>query len=338
MPASSRSDVEPARPRGVTPPYRALVTLELPPEVRAVFAAAYRVDYAPDFAFGAADAAARIAGHDVLVVSATKDRLDARTIGALPDSVRAIATYSIGHEHVDLAAARARGIAVFATPDVLSDAVAEVGMLLLLGAARRVTESVALLRSGRWAGWTPTQLNGTGLAGKVLGIVGMGRIGRAVARRARAFGMAIHYANRSRLDAPREDGATHHADPGRTCCASRSSCCWRARATPETTRFFDARRIALLPRGAIVANVGRGAVVVDADLADALASGHVAAAGLDVFDGEPAVYSRYFDLPNVFMLPHIGSSTIETRVAMAHMLVDGLRLHAQGTDAPNRIA
>ena len=273
----------------------------------------------------------------MLVVSATKDRLDADTIGALPDSVRAIATYSIGHEHIDLAAARARGIAVFATPDVLSDAVAEVGMLLLLGAARRVTESVDLIRSGRWTGWTPTQLNGTGLAGKALGIVGMGRIGRAVARRARAFDMAIHYTNRARLDAQREDGAIHHADPEdllRVAQFLLLAC----PATPETTGFLDARRIALLPRGAIVANVGRGAVVVDADLADALASGHVAAAGLDVFDGEPAVYRRYFDLPNVFMLPHIGSSTIETRVAMARLLVDGLRQYAQGSDAPNRIA
>jgi len=317
--------------------HHALVTLALPPEVLAVFDASYRVDHAPGFVFGSANAAARIAGHDVLVVSATKDRLDARTIGALPDSVRAIATYSIGHEHIDLVAAHARGIAVFATPDVLSDAVAEVGMLLLLGAARRVTESVDLLRSGRWTGWTPTQLNGTGLSGKVLGIVGMGRIGRAVARRARAFGMTIHYANRSRLDAQREDGAIHHAHPEdllRVAPFLLLAC----PATPETTGFLDARRIALLPRGAIVANVGRGAVVVDADLADALASGHVAAAGLDVFNGEPAVCRRYFGLPNVFMLPHIGSSTIETRIAMANVLVDGLRLYAQGADAPNRIA
>jgi glyoxylate reductase len=321
----------------VTPLRHALVTLDLPPEARAVFDAAYRVDHAPDFVFGSAGAAARVAGHDVLVVSATKDRLDADAIGALPDSVRAIATYSIGHEHIDLAAARARGIAVFATPDVLSDAVAEVGMLLLLGAARRVTESIDLIRSGRWTGWTPTQLNGTGLAGKVLGIVGMGRIGRAVAQRARAFGMAIHYANRARLDAQREGGAIHHADPEdllRVAQFLLLAC----PATPETTGFLDARRIALLPRGAIVANVGRGAVVVDADLADALASGHVAAAGLDVFDGEPAVCRRYFDLPNVFMLPHIGSSTIETRVAMARLLVEGLRQYTQGSNAPNRIA
>ncbi|MBK9114451.1 MAG: D-glycerate dehydrogenase [Betaproteobacteria bacterium] len=316
---------------------RALVTLDLPAEALAVFAGAFAVDYAPEFDFRAPSAAARVAGCDVLVVSATKDRLDAAAIGALPPGVRAIATYSIGHEHVDLAAARARGIAVFATPEVLSDAVAEVGMLLLLGAARRVTESVDLIRSGRWTGWAPTQLNGTGLAGKVLGIVGMGRIGRAVARRARAFGMAIHYANRTRLDPAREAGASFHADP-ESLLRVAQFLLLACPATPETTGFLDARRIALLPRGAVVANVGRGAVVVDADLADALASGHVAAAGLDVFAGEPAVYPRYFALPNVFMLPHIGSSTLETRIAMAQVLVAGLAQFGRGEPAGNRLA
>ena len=126
--------------------------------------------------------------------------------------------------------------------------------------------------------------------------------------------------------------------PPRRCCASSQCLLLACPATQETTGFLDARRLRLLPRGAIVANVGRGAVVVDADLADALASGQVAAAGLDVFNGEPAVYRRYFELPNVFMLPHIGSSTIETRVAMARLLVDGLRQYAQGGDRRNRIA
>jgi glyoxylate reductase len=321
----------------VTPLRRVLVTLELPLEVKTVLDAAFDVDYAPDLVYGSSEAAARILGNDALVVSATKDRLDAQAIGGLPDGIRAIATYSIGHEHIDLAAARARGIAVFATPDVLSDAVAEVGMLLLLGAARRVTESVDLIRSGRWTGWTPTQLNGTGLAGKVLGIVGMGRIGRAVAHRARAFGMTIHYANRSRLPAHLEDGAIHHADPGQLLRVSQFLLL-ACPATPETTGFLDARRLQLLPRGAIVANIGRGAVVVDADLADALASGHIAAAGLDVFQGEPVLFHRYRELPNVFMLPHIGSSTIEARIAMGRVLVDGLQRYSRGLAPVNRIA
>ncbi len=321
----------------MTPMRRALVTLALPDEVQAVLGAAFTVDYAPGFDFQAATAAQRIDGNDVLIVSATKDRLDAATIGALPLGIRAIATYSIGHEHIDLAAARARGIAVLATPDVLSDACAEVGMLLLLGAARRVTESIELVRSGRWTGWTPTQLNGVTLAGKPLGIVGMGRIGRAVALRARAFGMDIHYSNRSRLTPELEDGAHYHADVEELLAASQFLLL-ACPATPATTGLLDARRLRLLPRGAIVANVGRGPVVVDADLIDALVSGQVAAAGLDVFNGEPALHRGYLALPNVFMLPHIGSSTIEARVAMAQLLVDGLQAHGEGRTASNRIA
>ncbi len=316
---------------------RALVTLALPDEVRTVLGAAFDVDYAPAFEYRSAAAMQRIDGNEVLIVSAAKDRLDAAAIGALPASVRAIATYSIGHEHIDLAAARARGIAVFATPDVLTDACAEVGILLLLGAARRVTESVELVRSGRWTGWTPTQLNGVTLAGKRLGIVGMGRIGRAIALRARAFGMAIHYSNRSRLAPDLEDGATHHSDV-ETLLGLSQFLMLACPATPETTGLLDARRICLLPPGAIVANIGRGPVVVDADLIAALQSGQVAAAGLDVFNGEPALHRGYLTLPNVFMLPHIGSSTIEARVAMGQLLVDGLRDHDEGRVATNRIA
>lgn len=314
---------------------RVLVTLELPAEVKTVLADAFDVDHAPELAFDPSAVAA--IDHDALVVSAVKDRLDARVIAALPPRVRAIATYSVGHDHVDLTAARQRGIAVFATPDVLSDAVAEVGVLLLLGAARRVTESIDLLRSGRWTGWTPMQLNGTGLSGKVLGIVGMGRIGRAIATRARAFGMAVHYTNRNRLPPELEEGAIHHPE-AESLLAVSQFLMLACPATPQTTGFLDARRIALLPRGAIVANVGRGAVVVDADLVAALESGRVAAAGLDVFQGEPAVHPGYLRLPNVFMLPHIGSSTIETRIAMARILVEGLQSFGRGIAAANRIA
>lgn len=316
---------------------RALVTLALPDEVQAVLASAFEVDYAPEFDYRSATAAQRIDGNDVLVVSATKDRLDAAAIGALPASVRAIATYSIGHEHIDLGAARTRGIAVFATPDVLTDACAEVGLLLLLGAARRVTESIELVRSGGWSGWTPTQLNGVTLAGKRLCIVGMGRIGRAIALRARAFGMEVHYSNRARLAPALEDGATYHADV-EALLRLAQFLMLACPATPETTGLLDARRLRLLPHGAIVANVGRGPVVVDADLIAALQSGQVAAAGLDVFNGEPALHRGYLTLPNVFMLPHIGSSTIEARVAMGQLLVDGLRDHDEGRAATNRIA
>ena len=307
-------------------------------EVRQILEASFDVSYAPSgFRLQPGVASDLMQGHSLLLVSATQDRLDAALFAGLPDSIRAIATYSVGHDHIDLQAARARGIAVFSTPDVLSTACAEVGMLLLLGAARRVTESVDLLRSGNWNGWTPTQLNGTSLSGKVLGIFGMGRIGREIAKRARGFDMNIHYANRSRLPPDQEQGATYHGSPESLLTVSQFLML-ACPATPETTGFLNAHTIGMLPQGAIVANIGRGAVVVDEDLVSALASGRIAAAGLDVFNNEPKIFPGYATLPNVFMLPHIGSSTMEARQAMGAIVVQGLTAFGMGQPTPNRIA
>ncbi len=315
-----------------------MVTFDLPLEVRRILEAAFHVSYAAaEFRLQPDVALDIVQGHSMMLVSATRDRLDATLMARLPDCIRAIATYSVGHDHVDLLAARARGIAVFSTPDVLSTACAEVGMLLLLGAARRVTESVELLRSGHWKGWTPNQLNGTGLSGKVLGIFGMGRIGREIARRARGFDMQIHYANRSQLPPDQEQGATYHGSPESLLQVSQFLML-ACPATPETTGFLNADTINLLPQGAIIANIGRGAVVVDEDLVNALASGRIAAAGLDVFNNEPEIFPGYAALPNVFMLPHIGSSTMDARQAMGAMVVQGLTAFGQGQPTPNRIA
>ena len=317
---------------------RLFVTFDLPLEVRRILDASFHVSYAAaEFRLQPDAALDIVQGHSLILVSATRDRLDATLIARLPDSIRAIATYSVGHDHVDLQAARARGIAVFSTPDVLSTACAEVGMLLLLGAARRVTESIELLRSGNWKGWTPNQLNGTGLSGKVLGIFGMGRIGREIATRARGFDMKIHYANRSRLPPDQEQGATYHGSPESLLKVSQFLML-ACPATPETTGFLNADTIKLLPQGAIVANIGRGAVVVDEDLVNALTSGRIAAAGLDVFNNEPEIFPGYVALPNVFMLPHIGSSTMEARQAMGAIVVQGLTAFVQGQPTPNRIA
>ena len=314
------------------------VTFALPIEVRHILELAFDVSYAPaGFRLQSGAALDLVQGHSMILVSATQDRLDADLMSCLPHVVRAIATYSVGHDHIDLAAARAKNIAIFSTPDVLSTACAEVGMLLLLGAARRVTESIDLLRSGHWTGWTPTQLNGTGLATKVLGIFGMGRIGREVAKRARGFDMVVHYANRSRLPPEQEQGAIFHESPESLLSVSQFLML-ACPATPQTTGFLNDRTIAMLPHGAIVANIGRGAVVVDGDLVRALSTGRIAAAGLDVFNGEPEIFPGYAALPNVFMLPHIGSSTIEARQAMAEIVVQGLTAFAAGQPAPNRIA
>jgi lactate dehydrogenase-like 2-hydroxyacid dehydrogenase len=271
-----------------------------------------------------------------IVMVTVEEPLDANAIAELPASVRAIATYSVGHEHLDLEAARARGIAVFSLPDVLSEAVAEIGMLLLLGAARRATESINLIRSRAWTGWTATQLNGVEIFRKHLGIFGMGRIGRALAVRARGFEMTIHYSNRRRLAPELEEGARYHADP-KEMFGEIDALVLLAPSSEETRGFLNAEGIGWLRLGAIVVNIARGNLIVDGDLIAALASGHLFAAGLDVFAGEPNVDARYFDLPNVFMLPHIGSSTIETRRRMAAALIDQLRTWLAGGEASNRL-
>jgi glyoxylate reductase len=271
-----------------------------------------------------------------IVMITVEEPLDANAIAELPASLRAIATYSVGHEHIDLEAARQRGIAVFSLPDVLSEAVAEIGMFLLIGAARRATESIALIRSRKWPGWSATQLNGTEIFRKHLGIFGMGRIGRALADRARAFEMTIHYCNRRRLAPDLEQGARYHADP-KEMFGEIDALVLLAPSSPETRGYLNAERIAWLKRGAIVVNIARGNLVIDEDLIAALSSGRLFAAGLDVFSGEPAVHPGYFDLPNVFMLPHIGSSTIETRRRMAAALIDQLRIWLSGGEVSNRL-
>lgn len=273
---------------------------------------------------------------EVLLVMAM-DKIDRPLIAALPDSVRIIATYSVGHNHIDLAAASERGIAVLSTPDVLSDSVAEIAILLMLGAARRAHEGSTLLYSGRWTGWSPTQLLGRDITGARLGVFGMGRIGRTIARRAaRGFDMKIHYHNRSRLPPEAEEGATYHGSAESLLEAS-EFLMLAAPSTPETRGFLNAQRIARLPKGAIVANVARGDLVEDAALIAALRSGHLAAAGLDVFNNEPAIAPEYLRLPNVFLQPHQGSSTLGTRLRMAELLFASIEALLAGQPTANRL-
>jgi lactate dehydrogenase-like 2-hydroxyacid dehydrogenase len=257
------------------------------------------------------------------IMCAAGDPLNGETIAGLPDSVRMIATFSVGYEHVDVAAATRRNIAVSNTPDVLTDATADITILCLLGAARRAHEGITMLRTHHWVGWTPTQLMGVHVTGKRLGILGMGRIGQAVAERARAFRMTIHYSNRSRLPAGLEKGATFHADPDDMLphCDFLSI---NAPMTPATRKWVNAERIAKLPKGAIVVNTARGGVVDDDALIVALRSGHLAAAGIDVFEGEPRIHQGYYGLENAFLLPHMGSATLETRNAMGFKALDNL--------------
>ncbi len=272
------------------------------------------------------------------ILCAAGDPLGADTIARLPGSVRILATFSVGVDHLALDAARARGIAVTSTPDVLSIATAELAMLLLLMCARRASEAERLLRERLWVGWSPTQLTGVTLDGKRLGVLGMGRIGRELSRMARGLGMEVHYRNRSRLPPAAEDGATYHADDDGFLGAV-DVLSMHIPGGAENRHWLDAGRIAKLRRGAIVVNTGRGTTVDDAALCEALRSGHLRAAGLDVFAGEPAIFEGYHSAPNVTLLPHLGSATVETRDAMGFRCLDNLdALLLRGEAPPHRVA
>lgn len=261
-------------------------------------------------------------GCDALLV-APGDPITAAVIAAVQDSVKVISTFSVGYDHIDLAAAKAANIPVGHTPDVLSDATADLTWLLLLAAARRAHEGEAMVRENVWTGWTPTQLMGTQVSGKRLGILGMGRIGQGVAKRARGFDMTVHYHNRTRLDVGQEHGAVYH-ETTQGLFQESDFLCLLCPLTPATKGLVNAQTIEYLPHGAIVVNSGRGPVVDDAALVAALKSGRLAAAGLDVYAGEPAIHPAYRDLPNVYLLPHLGSATVETRVAMGNLAIDNI--------------
>ena len=262
--------------------------------------------------------------------------MSTEAIEALPSGVAAIATYSVGTDHIDLEAARRRGLAVFNTPGVLADSVAENALLLMLGAARRATEAIALLREGRWRGWTPTQLVGVQLSGRRLGILGMGDIGTRVATRAQALGMEILYCNRRRLPDDESRGFAWRASP-EALIADADVLLVACPSTPETRGLVDARLLAGANPELIVVNIARGDIVDDAALVAALREGRIRAAGLDVFAGEPRIEPAYFDLPQVFMLPHTGSSTQEARLGMGRILIEALELWQRGGAPTNRV-
>lgn len=312
---------------------RVLATRHFPPDVEARLAANFEAVLNPEDRLYDGPALIKAAAGCDGIMCAAGDPLNAETIGGLPASVRMIATFSVGYEHVDVAAAARRGILVSNTPDVLTDATADIALLCLLGAARRAHEGTTMLRTHSWVGWTPTQLMGVHVTGKRLGILGMGRIGQAVADRARAFRMQIHYSNRSRLPADLEKGAAFHANPDDMLphCDFLSI---NAPLTAATRKWVNAERIAKLPKGAIVVNTARGGVVDDEALIAALTSGRLAAAGIDVFDGEPKIHPGYYGLANAFLLPHMGSATVETRNAMGFRALDNLEAFLLRKQAP----
>lgn len=314
-----------------------LVTRRLPAAVEARL----QRDYAPrlnldDEVYSSARVLELAVGATAIIPCHT-ERLSAEVIARLPDSVKAICSFSVGYDHIDLDAARARGIRVTNTPDVLSNATAEIAMLLLLGASRRAHEGARMLRTGTWADWSAIGQLGIEVTGKRLGIVGMGRVGQVMAKRARGFDMQIHYYNRHRLDPDLERGAVFHAELD-SLLAQSQFLSIHCPATPETRHLLNAERLARLPKDAVVVNTARGAVVDDSALIDALQSGHLFAAGLDVFNNEPDIDPRYRELDNTFLLPHIGSAARETRDAMGFRALDNLDAIMAGKEPRDRLA
>jgi lactate dehydrogenase-like 2-hydroxyacid dehydrogenase len=223
------------------------------------------------------------------------------------------------------------------TPDVLSDATAEIAMLLLLGAARRAVEGDRMVRGGRWTSWSPSFMVGHQVTGKRLGIIGMGKVGRVMAKRARGFDMEVHYYNRSRLDTALEEGAIYH-DNLDSLLAKSEFLSLHCPATPQTRGIINADTLAMLPDHAILVNTARGALVDEQSLLDALDSGKVAAAGLDCFAVEPGGNPRFAPYENIFMLPHIGSATFQTRDAMGFRALDNLDAFFSGREPRDRVA
>jgi lactate dehydrogenase-like 2-hydroxyacid dehydrogenase len=319
-----------------------LVTRKLPEAIETRAARDYNARLNPQDASWATDGAeiarrateAGAAG----ILGAPGDCFDAACVNALPPSVKVIATFSVGFDHIDIAAAKARGIAVTNTPEVLSFATAECAFTLMLMAARRAREGERMVRAGKWEGWAPTQLLGVTLERKKLGILGFGRIGRELAGMARAFRMEIHYVDLNRLPPELEQGAIYHNNDDdflRTI----DVLSMHLPSTEETRKWLDAARLATMKRGAIIVNTGRGPSVDDEALIAALKSGHIRAAGLDVYDGEPNVNPGYLTLENVVLLPHLGSATIETRDAMGRRAMENLdAVLLKGAAPPHRVA
>jgi glyoxylate reductase len=256
------------------------------------------------------------------ILTSLTDKMDKETINKLPDTIKIISNFAVGFGNIDLEAAKKRGIAVTNTPEVLSDATAEIGILLILGACRRAAEGIEAAREGGWK-WSADYLIGKQLTGTRLGVLGMGRIGQKIAKIAKSLGMIIHYHNRSKLKAEKEDGAIYHDDIKSLFAVSDvlSICC---PATKETENMINKETVEYFPKGAIITNVARGDIIEDEALIDALNRRKIYAVGLDVYKNEPNLNPGYLKIKTAFILPHLGSATKDTRIAMANLAIDNI--------------
>jgi lactate dehydrogenase-like 2-hydroxyacid dehydrogenase len=273
-------------------------------------------------------------GYDAILTSLT-DKMDQATINKLPDTIKVISNFAVGFGNVDLEAAKKKGIVVTNTPEVLSDATAEIGILLILGACRRASEGIQSAKESNWK-WSADYLIGKQLTGTRLGILGMGRIGQKIASIAKSLGMIIHYHNRSKLNKEKEQGAIYHeslkslfevSDVLSICCP----------ATKETENLINKETLEYFPTGAVITNVARGDIVDDEALIDALNRRKIYAAGLDVYKGEPNLNAGYLKIKSVFILPHLGSATKHTRIAMANLAIDNIDEFFQKGSCKNKV-
>lgn len=262
------------------------------------------------------------AGFDA-IIPCHSEHFSADVVAQFSDRLKIVANHSVGVDHCNLPALKGRGIAVTNTPDVLSDATAELAMLLMLGAARHAVAGDKIVRTGAWDSWSPAFMVGKQVTGARLGIIGMGRVGRAFAAKARGFDMEIHYYNRTELPADQAIGAVYH-NTVESLLGVADFLSLHCPATPETTNLMNADRLALLPQGAVIVNTARGALVDEAALITAIETRQVAAAGLDCFKVEPGGNPAFAAYDNIFMLPHIGSATRQTRDAMGFRALDNL--------------
>ena len=260
-------------------------------------------------------------GCDGILTSLT-DKMDEQTINKLPETIKIISNFAVGFGNIDLGAAKKRGIVVTNTPDVLTDATAEIGVLLILGACRRASEGIENARASDWK-WSADYLIGKQLTGTRLGVLGMGRIGQKIAKIAKSLGMIIHYHNRSKLSSDKEQGAIYHESIQSLFSISDvlSICC---PATKETENLINKKSLEYFPKGAVITNVARGDIVEDEALIDALERRKIYAVGLDVYKGEPNLNTGYLKFKQAFILPHLGSATKDTRLAMANLAIDNI--------------
>lgn len=292
-----------------------------------------------DVALTQAEMGSAAARCDVLVATVT-DRIDAAVMAAAGAAgrLKLLANYGVGTDHIDLAAARAANVVVTNTPGVLTDDTADMVMALILSVPRRLAEGEKLVRAGEWRGWSPTGMLGHRITGKRLGIIGMGRIGRAVATRARGFGLTVHYHNRHRLP-PAVEGELEATwwDNLDAMLARVDIITINCPHTPETHHLIGAKQFGLMQRQAYIINAARGEIVDENALCEALAAGKIAGAGLDVFENEPAVDPRLMELPGVVLIPHMGSATFEGRQAMGERVIANIRVLFDGHRAPDQV-